>query len=365
MTKILEEIFGDLLLFRLYAQNFFVRTDINKTRGILLHETPSTQKSLIARTVCDIRIHQIIPEDVQHNFTRWFNQLNPDLHRSKWSLQLAVEHLLRRWLDKRMAMANWGCGIDLSLQTFIPMHAHGKKKEKIIQDEKAYRELMVDYSMLDCMSVTELKTLIPTDAMEIPNQSEAVTVEEEQTNIDEMEDVIYSHPTENHETEFEVQENSSEIEQQHQVLTQTQGGLGMIEELLSSINVGFENESPPTRAGESCPERSASGDRRTRYDQSDIANSMPENKTRKQRNKRHRFQVIRKLCYRFDTTQVKNILIDMNIRWTNVDVKYHRLILSLHDSRTQRRVDRLLHEDIFTENHYHRIYRRHHRRHQR
>ncbi|CAF0711917.1 unnamed protein product [Adineta steineri] len=54
MKNVLEEIFGDVLLPRLYPQNFVNKTGINKTRGILLHGPPGTGKTMIARTICEI-----------------------------------------------------------------------------------------------------------------------------------------------------------------------------------------------------------------------------------------------------------------------------------------------------------------------
>ena len=58
MERVLEEIFGDVLLSRLYPQNCVVTMDINKNRGILLHDHPGTGKSLTARNICDIlKVH--------------------------------------------------------------------------------------------------------------------------------------------------------------------------------------------------------------------------------------------------------------------------------------------------------------------
>jgi ATP-dependent 26S proteasome regulatory subunit len=52
MERVLEEIFGDVLLPHFYPQSFVSKTDINKTRGIPLYGRPGVEKSLIARTLC-------------------------------------------------------------------------------------------------------------------------------------------------------------------------------------------------------------------------------------------------------------------------------------------------------------------------
>ena len=50
----MEEIFGNVLLTRLYPQSFAGKMEINNSQGILLYGPPGTGKSLIARTVCDV-----------------------------------------------------------------------------------------------------------------------------------------------------------------------------------------------------------------------------------------------------------------------------------------------------------------------
>ena len=54
MERVLEEIFGDVLLPRMYPQNFVTKTQMNKTRGILLHGLPGIGKGLVARTIYNV-----------------------------------------------------------------------------------------------------------------------------------------------------------------------------------------------------------------------------------------------------------------------------------------------------------------------
>ena len=59
-----------------------------------------------------------------------------------YSLQMAIYLTFNEWLDKRMTLANWGCEIDLTLNTIITQNKFMHKKDEIIEDEEKYRRLM-------------------------------------------------------------------------------------------------------------------------------------------------------------------------------------------------------------------------------
>ncbi|CAF2115873.1 unnamed protein product [Rotaria magnacalcarata] len=61
-----------------------------------------------------------------------------------------------KWIDKRMTLANWGCGIDLTLHTISIQRQFINMKYKIIEDEQKYRRLMTIYALNDCLAVTQL-----------------------------------------------------------------------------------------------------------------------------------------------------------------------------------------------------------------
>ena len=111
-------------------------------------------------------INQIEPKNTQSAFKNWFNMnhLESPYRKTKptdtYSLQLAIKLSFNQWLNKRMTMANWGCGIDLMLETYISKNNYGDEIEKIIRDEKQYRHLMTCYAIEDCIAVSKLQKMI-------------------------------------------------------------------------------------------------------------------------------------------------------------------------------------------------------------
>ncbi|CAF3842689.1 unnamed protein product [Rotaria sp. Silwood1] len=72
---------------------------------------------------------------------------------------------------------------------------------------------------------------------------------------------------------------------------------------------------------------------------------------------RYRFKVIRRVYHLFRPKQIKPILKSMNIYTLNVNVIRHELCIGLKDQATVDEVERLLHDRMFTKQHYHRLYK--------
>jgi hypothetical protein len=338
-------------------------------------------------------IQEIEPKNIQKDLKKWFNDNNPKSPDRKtkpnesYSLQLAIKLSLNRWLDKQMTMADWGCGIGPELKTYTSTNNYGDRKR--IEDAKEYRKLMSIYAVCDCMAVTKLKEIIetkkpltPPDTIQYEELSEAEQVVDSKQN----ENVLNLRPMDNMEFELEVQVQDdlyqiNDVEMQDQPLYQVSEGGHVPDELvLLNNNEDWENNSLPDIMKLHLPlnRTGVHGQNEPSYEMENIVNVEQElminndhqskqltrnqKKNQKKRINRYQFEVIRQLYRRFTTNHVKDILIAMNIYWVNINVVHHTLFIGLKDQRIQQQVDELLHDKMFNEDHYRRIYQRNHRR---
>ncbi|CAF1536730.1 unnamed protein product [Rotaria sordida] len=84
--------------------------------------------------------------------------------------------------------------------------------------------------------------------------------------------------------------------------------------------------------------------------QYEIKNKLTRNqrKNRNKKLKRYFFKVVRHVYHKFTITDIKRILINMNIHYLNFNVIGHTLFLGLKNKATRERVDNLLHDEMFT-----------------
>ncbi|CAF3496362.1 unnamed protein product [Rotaria socialis] len=81
-------------------------------------------------------------------------------------------------------------------------------------------------------------------------------------------------------------------------------------------------------------------------------------KSRKKRAKRYRFEIIREIYREFTITQIKNVLIYMNIHYVNINVVGKLLFIGVRDEATRQDIEHKLDHHMFTEEHYQRIHKK-------
>ena len=77
------------------------------------------------------------------------------------SLQFAIYKTFNHWLTKRFTLANFGCGLDITLNTISVPRKFTNIPEQILKDEEEIRQLMINYALNDCLPVTKLVHQLP------------------------------------------------------------------------------------------------------------------------------------------------------------------------------------------------------------
>lgn len=73
-----------------------------------------------------------------------------------YSLQAAIKFEFGEYLNKTATLAEWACGIDLYLDTYIPKDSIGPERRYRINEEKKYRAILKQYAINDVFAVTRL-----------------------------------------------------------------------------------------------------------------------------------------------------------------------------------------------------------------
>ncbi|CAF4592207.1 unnamed protein product, partial [Rotaria sp. Silwood2] len=301
----------------------------------------------------------ITPRNTQDIFKDWFNRTYPqsihikDGANDQYSLQSAMYITFNEWLDKRMTLANWGCGIDLILQTYLTMNDYDDIKDKKIYDEKQIRQLMETYAINDCFSVTKLSQIIKHFEPSKP------PLEDNNIYISDYE------PIEEEIQPDELLNDNDTVESVH-VLDErtTLNDIMELDEPDSNVVLSVHGQTNILDGLEAISEEEEQ--------QQPIQNSILINKqiettlekkklTKTQRNNirkraaRYNFEVVRQIYSNFTISNIKEILIDMNIHWLNVNVVKAILFIGVKNEETRKHVDNLLHDEMFTKAHYQRF----------
>ena len=103
---------------------------------------------------------QIIEHEIQGAFNTWYG--NDDDHdpNNPYSLQFAMKAGFNQYLDKTATLAEWACGVDLVLNTYLPGAVSDRERTYRINEEKKYRSILKNYAINDVLAVTKLSYLI-------------------------------------------------------------------------------------------------------------------------------------------------------------------------------------------------------------
>ena len=372
-------------------------------------------------------IKQIKPKDIQSDFKPLFHAKYPtspyvELKQNQtYSLQMAVFVTFNEWIDKRMTLADWGCGIDLALGTYKSSRGCGER-----EDEEEIRRLMTIYAMNDCFGVTKLSKQINTWKLLTPPTT--IETEDEQSSIDNKQELIIElHPPHEEWCEFDesidptttkppshrqidrynedrrvedrrvedrinteqstrpserrmVHVSNEPDEDRHSGQSiESNASMHVVEknddrQRRTTVNHQFDRKqhrceqqrqqqrestmvhvlNEPNEVGRKSrlyleTEQTTTASRTKQQIKNRIANN-------RRRAKRYRFEVTRQIYRSFTITKVKRILKSMNIDFVNINIVRHMLFIGLKSKAIVQKTEEQLHDRIFTEQHYRRLY---------
>ena len=341
-------------------------------------------------------INYVNERNMQGEFKKYFNTAyptSPDIKlkpNETYSLQFAILSIFNEWLTKRYTLGNFGCGLDLALHTVIVPRQLTYMREQVIQDEKEIRELLIHYALNDCLAVTKLVNILPSPTKSVTlttTSNDIFTLnhyEEEYDDVSPSDETNYHVEINAPHDELTLNDNDIPDEQKQSLLT----GVGVRDEpyeMISDDDIDdislpeiiklhlplkqHHSNEPQKRVhgqGESLNEIEIISDddieqytttRPFHSQQRQQHQSLTRNqrKNRKKRTRRYRFEVIRHIYHKFTITNIKRILIFMNIHYKNLNVVGNTLFLDLKDDQTKKEADEKLHDDLFTKEHYYRI----------
>ncbi|CAF3126947.1 unnamed protein product [Rotaria sp. Silwood2] len=283
----------------------------------------------------------------------------------KAALQKVVKNVFHEYLNKTATLAEWACGIDLFLGTYLPEHVVGPERTYRIKEEKYYRSVLKDYALNDVFAVTKLCYKL---------------------------DLIKPLPTADYEDISEEEENHLNLQDELSInLSPTYDELivnaiaepgnindNMDLELLPDfmiLHFNREQHRPNPQqyqdeqsSGQQIPvhvspELSQVRDSSNLGEQTTTTTTLTAKQKRnrktnlRHRRNRYRYEVKRHVYHRFNVTKIKRILKSMNIFYININLVRNRLFMGLKTREIADEVEYLLNDHIFTQQHYRRLYR--------
>ncbi|CAF1579682.1 unnamed protein product [Didymodactylos carnosus] len=212
-----------------------------------------------------------------------------------WSLQKAIAVTFGTFLDKRLTLSRWACGLDPKLQTWMTseLTGQGEWNKQQVENYEATFEQLIRRS-----TVTEPTTIKSVDVL-----------------VDHVPDDLLV---------------STDV---------------LAAQVLNDRSISTKTTT--TRTWKHKTPHRTERDRKRRSHKTSI----------RMRRKRYTYEVIRDIFERFSISNVKSVLRSLRIKWVNVHLVRHRMFLGLKDDTTRIQCEQRLTEEFFTENHYRALYR--------
>ncbi|CAF4992439.1 unnamed protein product [Rotaria sp. Silwood1] len=309
----------------------------------------------------------------------------------KAGLQKTIKHEFNEYLNKTATLVEWACGVDLALRDIFTIRftrlsfkldiikfSSTNDYEDVSEDEdniNLQQELSIDIP-------STYEELIVHVIDELEETNEDTLSHQQHEEIEPTQQMSIFNQTRNFNTILEIHENFPDNET-HESFNVEQDVIELqlnddmdIQSLPEIMKVHFYHEPSRPHLQQHHNEQSSIQQMTVHVtnEQHQVSNShhlgpnpttttftskqLRNRKTnRRHRINRYRYEVIRQVYRLFSITKIKRILRSMNIFYVNINMVRHKLFIGLKNQTMVDEVEKILHNRIFTKQHYHRLYR--------
>ncbi|CAF1473560.1 unnamed protein product [Adineta steineri] len=281
-------------------------------------------------------------------------------------LQSVIQHEYKQYLDKLSTIADWSCGLDFCLGTYMPSrHVYGEQREYQIEEEKKYRTMLKEYAINDVFAVTKIATDI--NLIKILT-TPPTTAEHQQEQKDEPEahEQVELNNNQQEQISIELELTPSDFDigifdREHESGENQRATSYDIEPISEDELPEVVQLRPPTQATTTTQQiHQVNGSRiktRSYYlgPQLYIHEHATPNQisSRRRRANRYRSEVVRRIYHGFNHRDVKTILRGINVEFLNVKISKHgELYIGVKSPTAAEELEELLHKRMFTREHY-------------
>ncbi|CAF5139292.1 unnamed protein product, partial [Rotaria sp. Silwood1] len=99
------------------------------------------------------------------------------------ALQKIIKYEFNEYLNKTATLAEWACGVDLALGTYLPLDVVGPERTYRLKEEKKYRSILKEYAINDVFAVTKLSYKLNRIKLLPTHDYEDISDDEDNTNL--------------------------------------------------------------------------------------------------------------------------------------------------------------------------------------
>jgi hypothetical protein len=268
---------------------------------------------------------------------------------------MAVNVVLKEFLDETFVLSPWNIGLDLALSTYIPNNLVGQPRYMEIKKQKQYRSQLIDWAVLNCLFITKLSVAIrhQWSKPELERYLQLGHIDDDQSDVLNKEISIITQ---------QVSVNDAALSDRcHTTSHYTFDDLEPIsdDDIMDVIHSATPVSVVPSSIDTTLklPQRRIVIVKNKKKRSQAAIHRRCQKRNAIRRIHRHDFNIIRTIYHHFTIQQIEQVLNHLHIRRRHCYIhRHYQLHIGCHSHEDQIRYDNIIDDQYFTKSHYDRVF---------